>query len=77
MLKFRREKQDYCHERIKKYLPQNIETAFQYILHLKHEEKPDYGILKLWLASSQDDEAKAMQYTIKINNEALANEMLF
>ena len=77
VLKFRIEKQEYCRERIKILLQPNIETAFQYIIQLTHSQKPDYGMFKLWLASNKDEELKALNSQIKINNEALANQILF
>ena len=50
VLAYRSEHKAECHEKIKELLPESMKSAFQYIVMLKHEDKPDYNLIKLWLA---------------------------
>ena len=52
VLKYRKDKKDECHNRIKNMLYGSMKTAFKYITTLNHEDKPDYGLVKILLAFS-------------------------
>jgi hypothetical protein len=77
VLKFRVENKKECHERIIELLPENVRPAFQYIVQLKHDSKPDYGLIKLWLAYDRDDEQNAFESKLHIANDKIANNILF
>lgn len=69
--------QEKCHSRIKELLPENLVPAFQYIILLGHDTKPDYKLLKLWLASCKEDEKHAFKSKLVINNERMAKDILY
>ena len=77
VLNYRRENQRYCHERIKGQLKGSMRTAFTYILQLGHEEKPDYQLIKLYMASSDADEACVINSKLLIKNDKMARDILY
>ena len=44
---------------------------------MNHEDKPDYSLIKLWLAFSADDEEVAFRSKLNIKNEKLAKDILY
>jgi serine/threonine protein kinase len=72
VLKYRQEKKEQCHERIKSLLPMSMSNAFQYIINMAHEDKPNYGLLKIFCCFDEDDEKVALDSKIKITNHRLA-----
>ena len=54
-----------------------MKSAFQYIVQLKHTEKPNYELIKLWMAFDEEDEKMVFQTKLNINNNRLANEILY
>jgi hypothetical protein len=44
---------------------------------MKHEDKPDYNLIKLWLAFSEEDENRALNSKINIKNEKIAKGILY
>lgn len=56
VLQYRINHKETCNERIKSLLPPSMATAFTYINQLKHEDKPDYNMIKLWFAFNEEDE---------------------
>jgi hypothetical protein len=45
--KFRQDKKDHCHEQMKTLLPKSMSNAFNYIINMAYEEKPNYNLLKI------------------------------
>jgi hypothetical protein len=66
VLKFRQENMKYCHERIKSLLPSSMASAFQYIVQLSHESKPDYQLIKLLMTFNPEDEFKVFASKLTI-----------
>lgn len=66
-----------CHARVKELLPENLIPAFQYIILLGHDTKPDYNLVKLWLASTQEEEKNAFTSKLVIKNERMAKDILY
>lgn len=77
VLKYRVQHQEKCHNRVKELLPENLVPAFQYIVLLKHDTKPDYNLIKLWLASSEEEEKQAFTSKLVIKNERMAKDILY
>ena len=77
VLQFRRENIEHCHKEINNLLPQSMKSAFKYIIQMKHEDKPDYNLIKLWLAFSEEDENRALNSKINIKNEKIAKGILY
>jgi hypothetical protein len=46
-------------ERMVELLPMNLVPAYQYIINLEHDAKPDYHLIKLWMATSEENEKLA------------------
>ena len=38
-----------------------MKSAFQYVVSLKHEDKPNYELIKLWMAQDEDDEKQVFE----------------
>jgi hypothetical protein len=68
ILTFRTEKKQDCHEKIVKLLYGSMKSAFQYVVSLKHEDKPNYELIKLWMAFDEEDEKKVFDTQIEVNN---------
>lgn len=66
--RFRIENKDHCHQKVKSYLPGSMPTAFSYIQGMKHEEKPNYQLIKLWLAFNEKDEQNAFTTNLQTQN---------
>jgi hypothetical protein len=77
VLRYRVHHQEKCHSRIKELLPENLVPAFQYIILLGHDTKPDYKLVKLWLASCKEDEKHAFKSKLVIHNERMAKDILY
>lgn len=56
ILAFRVENKHKCHQKVKEYLPQSLVPAFSYIMSLKFADRPDYNLIKLWMATDEEDE---------------------
>jgi len=69
ILQYRIDNKVMCHDRIKSLLPPNMATAFTYINQLKHEDKPNYLMIKLWFAFSEREEQRAFKTKLKIKEE--------
>lgn len=54
-----------------------MKTAFTYITMLKHEDKPNYNLIKLWLTFSREDEKRAFSSKLVIRNERIASDVLY
>ena len=46
-------------------------------MQLNHEDKPNYDLIRLWLAFSVEDEQRAFNSKLKINNKRLARDILY
>ena len=57
-MKFRQDNKSQIHDRIKLLLVSSMKSAFQYIVQLKHTEKPNYELIKLWMSFDEEDEKK-------------------
>mmetsp|Transcript_3089 Transcript_3089/g.4732 ORF Transcript_3089/g.4732 Transcript_3089/m.4732 type:complete len:265 (-) Transcript_3089:771-1565(-) len=68
VLKYRRENKLKCHDRIKQLLPGSLRSAFDYIIGLKHDEKPNYGLIRLWMVFDNADEERFLHSKLKIEN---------
>ena len=79
VLQYRIDNKVMCHNRIKSLLPPSMATAFSYINQLKHEDKPNYNMIKLWFAFDEEDEQRAFNTKLIIKDETLPNleEQLF
>lgn len=53
---------------MRSYLPQHFVPAFTYIMSLKHVDKPDYNLLKLWLAVDEEDEKRVFESQYAVSN---------
>jgi hypothetical protein len=65
------------HERVKELLPENLRPAYQYIALLDYDSKPDYNLVKLWLASTKEEEKSAFKSKLKIKNGRMAKDLLY
>ena len=45
-----------------------MKSAFQYIVSLKHEDKPNYELIKLWMAFDEDDEKKVFDTNLIVKD---------
>jgi hypothetical protein len=77
VLKYRINNKEKCHDRVRDLLPSNLVPAFQYIIQLEHDSKPDYNLIKLWLASSEDEEKEAFTSKLIIKNQRMAKDILY
>jgi serine/threonine protein kinase len=77
VLKYRVNNAEKCRSRIKQLLPENLVPAFQYVLNLKHDAKPDYNLIKLWMACSYEDERQVFATKLLIKNERMAKDILY
>lgn len=77
VLRYRVHNSEKCHARVRELLPENLIPAFQYIILLGHDTKPDYNLVKLWLASTQEEEKNAFTSKLVIKNERMAKDILY
>lgn len=56
VIKYRRDKMKENQEQVKEQLPGSLKIAFSYITSLKYKDKPDYNLIKLYLAQDRDEE---------------------
>jgi hypothetical protein len=49
-------------------LPENLISVYQYIMSLEYDDKLDYQLIKLWMATCEDDEKQAFGSAHVINN---------
>jgi len=77
VLQYRIEKREECHVRIKDMLPMSMRNAFQYTMQLNHEDKPDYNLIKLWMAFDDQDEQRAFESKLDTTNSKMAKNILF
>lgn len=54
-----------------------MKSAFQYIVSLKHEDQPNYELIKLWMAFDEDDEKNVFDTNLKVGDQKLADDMLY
>jgi hypothetical protein len=50
VLTYRKENSKECHNKIKNMLPGSLRSAFTYVTMLEHKDRPDYNLMKLYLA---------------------------
>lgn len=77
VLDHRKDKMEENEAEVKKLLPNNLRSAFAYICSLKHKEKPDYNMVKLWLAYNRQDERNVFATEIQIQNLAISRDLLY
>jgi hypothetical protein len=77
VLKYRVINVEKCQARIKQLLPENLLPAFHYVLNLSHDAKPDYNLIKLWMACSDEDERSIFSTKLVIKNERMAKDILY
>ena len=58
-------------------LPDNLVPAFQYIILLPHDGKPDYNLIKLWFACSPQEEVQVFKSKLQIRNDRAARDLLY
>ena len=61
ILEFRVQNKELCHQKIKETLPKQLVPAFTYILSLNHSDKPNYNLIKLWMATDEEDEKNVFE----------------
>ena len=54
-----------------------MSPAFTYIMTLNHTQKPDYNLIKLWIAADQQDENNIFKSRYVIENQKLAKSLLY
>lgn len=77
ILSFREKYSKLCHTKIKESLPEQMSPAFTYIMTLNHTQKPDYNLIKLWIAADQQDENNIFKKRYVIENQKLAKSLLY
>ena len=56
VLRYRNANRDEYRARVIELLPSHLVVAYKYILNMAYDAKPDYQLIRLWLASSKGDE---------------------
>lgn len=69
ILDYRVKNKQHCHDEIVKLLYGSMKSAFQYIISLKHEEKPNYELIKLYMAFDEEYEIKALESKLVTENK--------
>ena len=77
VLKFRQRNKEKCHNRMRELLPENLVPAFQYVINLSYDAKPDYNLIRLWFASTPAEEKLAFKSKLIIKNNKMANDVLY
>lgn len=77
LLRYRKDNKEEIHKKIKSLLPNGMRSAFSYIVSLSFNSEPDYNLIKLFFASSIEDEVKAFTSTLQIENESAARNILY
>ena len=77
VLKFRLKHTPQCHQRRQELLPQSMAPAYRYIISLNYEAKPDYNLVKLQMACSEEDEKLALSSQLVIKNNRMAKDILY
>lgn len=54
-----------------------MSSAFQYVVQLGHIDKPNYELIKLWMAFDEEDEKKVFDTKLDVNNNRLAKDILY
>lgn len=58
-------------------LPDGMASAFSYIFSLSHKSSPDYNLVKLFFASTVEEEKEAFTSKIQIENQNAERNMLY
>ena len=72
VIQFRQKNREWYYDQLKSMLPGHFQTAFLYIASMRHDQNPNYDLIKFWLTPSPDQENWALKSQLKVkNNEAM------
>lgn len=77
VIKYRKDNLKVNKEQVKDMLPGGLKSAFSYVNSLKFKEKPDYNLIKLYLAQNLDDEKLAFETELMLKNCAIGRDLLY
>lgn len=61
VIKFRRSKKEKNYKKVCELLPKGLQTAYKYIMSLKHDDKPNYQLIKLWMSTDEEQEKEIFE----------------
>lgn len=67
ILKYRRENDRNNYLKVRDMLPVNMRSSFTYIKQLGYNEKPNYSLIKLLMATTSEEEEEVLDSAIKID----------